>query len=234
MRRPEVVVLALLVALARGRLFACRLHQDRAGAQGITNRTNEPVVVRESARGPQAFDRAQLRSPCREERLRTGDYAAAEKYARQALKQRSEFRRRLHAARGDRRFAGPARAGGRALQARAELAPADGRVLNNYGTWLCGNGQAQADRSTGSTARCRRRATQRPRPRWPMPGSCALDVGDNRPRRSRPAPGARDRPGKSGRPGCARAPAIPRRATTSKHARSPSAAWRLPRRTPKR
>lgn len=176
MRRPEVVVLALLVALLGAGCSRVAFMKTEPGRKGFES-TNEPVVVHESA---QARDRSNARNSLAlsEERLRTGDYAAAEKYARQALKSdpNSVGAYTLLAVIADSQGQ-PAQAGQHYKHA-SELAPTDGRMLNNYGTWLCTNGQAQASLDWFD------RALQAPGYATPAAalansGSCALDVGDN-------------------------------------------------------
>ena len=74
-------------------------------------------------------------------RLMGGDYETAEREAQKALKldPKSADAHSVLAATADRRGAS-AEAGTHYLRA-AELAPANGAVLNNYGVWLCGQGR---------------------------------------------------------------------------------------------
>ena len=65
-------------------------------------------------------------------------------------------------------------------------------------------------------------------------GRCALDVGGNDRAAATCAQALEKDPRKAGRPRRTRAPAVPFRPLPRKHARSPNADWRLPRRTPKR
>ncbi len=75
--------------------------------------------------------------------LEAGDLAAAERAARQALRNAraasdaNTVLALVHERRGQREQAGAF------FRAAAELAPERGAALNNYGAWLCGNGRAQ-------------------------------------------------------------------------------------------
>lgn len=111
-----------------------------------------------------------------EQRLRSGQYAEAEADAKAALKldPKSADANTLLAVVAEQRGQ-RAQAGGYYARA-AELAPARGSVLNNYGAWLCSNGrateslawfdQALADPNYATPASARANA-----------GSCALDAG---------------------------------------------------------
>lgn len=74
--------------------------------------------------------------------LRDGELAQAEKHARAALKTnpRSDVAHTMLAVIAQRR--GNSEAAGQHYARAAELAPGRGANLNNYGTWLCGNGRA--------------------------------------------------------------------------------------------
>ena len=175
MRRPEAVVLAVLVALAGAgcsRVAFIKTDPSRKDFESIA----EPVVVRETSEG-------QRRSSARnglvlsEQRLREGDLVAAEQYARSALKAdpQSAGAYTMLAVISDAKGR-PDDAGGFYLRA-TELTPTDGRVLNNYGTWLCANGRA------GESLGWFDRALQDPSYATPSAaignaGRCALDAGD--------------------------------------------------------
>ena len=111
-----------------------------------------------------------------EQRLRSGQFAEAETQARAALKQdpRSADAYTVLALSSEAQGRS-AEAGGHYAKA-AELAPARGAPLNNYGAWLCANGRAAeslawfdralADPGYGSADGARANA-----------GACALDAG---------------------------------------------------------
>ena len=105
MRRRNAVVLALSGGPCRGRLFACRLHQDRAARRGFIRRPNRSSSTTR-AEPPASFDArnslAHVRSSACQRRPRRRREVRA-----QGPEARSEFRRRLHAARRDRRSEGP-------------------------------------------------------------------------------------------------------------------------------
>ncbi|MBB3845668.1 type IV pilus assembly protein PilF [Xanthomonas arboricola] len=73
-------------------------------------------------------------------RLQSGDYAAAEQLVREVLKKTPDsvdalmFLGVIQQGQGD-------AAAGETYRRTAELAPQRGDVLNNYGAWLCANGQ---------------------------------------------------------------------------------------------
>ncbi|WP_240127047.1 type IV pilus biogenesis/stability protein PilW [Thermomonas alba] len=76
------------------------------------------------------------------DQLQRGQYAEAERLARQALKLRPDsgdaqtLLGAIASARGD------AAAAGKAYRAAVQIAPGNGVYANNYGNWLCANGQA--------------------------------------------------------------------------------------------
>jgi type IV pilus assembly protein PilF len=175
MRRRDAVALALCVALAGAgcsRVAFVKTDPSRKGYDRIA----EPVAVHETAAGRQ---RASARNSMAlaEQRLQDGDLVAAEKYARTALTAEPQLAGAntmlaivLEAQ--DR----SAEAGGY-YQRAAELAPTDGGALNNYGTWLCMNGQAKESLGWFD------RALQDPNYATPAAatanaGRCALDAGD--------------------------------------------------------
>jgi type IV pilus assembly protein PilF len=175
MRRPEVVVVALLVALAgAGCSRVAFMKTDTS--RGKFEETNAPVVVHDT---PEARNRTQSRNALgmSEDGLRRGDLVAAEKYARQALSidPNSVGAYTLLAVIAEQQ--GQSAQAGQHYQRASQLAPNDGRTLNNYGTWLCKNGQAHASLDWFD------RALQAPGYATPEAalansGSCALDAGD--------------------------------------------------------
>ncbi|KGQ19013.1 Type IV pilus biogenesis protein PilF [Lysobacter dokdonensis DS-58] len=138
--------------------------------------TTEPVVVHETAASRNRLT-ARNSLTLSEERLRSGDFAAAEKYAKQALKAdpNSPDAYTMLGAIAD--VQGQSAQAGQQYQRAADMAPTDGRTLNNYGAWLCKNGQARASLDWFD------RALQAPGYGSPAAalanaGSCALDAGD--------------------------------------------------------
>ena len=136
---PFVVAALVGAALASAgcsRVAFVKTDPSRKGFERVT----EPVEVRDTdasrrrEAGLNALDRSQ-------QRLGEGDLDAAEQYARTALKQdpQSADAYTLLAVIADPR-GHSADAGAHYLRA-AQLAPGAGGELNNYGTWLCGNGQ---------------------------------------------------------------------------------------------
>ena len=78
-----------------------------------------------------------------ERHLRAGEYDAAEADAKAGAEGRPQIAGCLYLAGRDRGSTRPQRRRPAAYYAKAaELAPAKGNVLNNYGAWLCGNGRA--------------------------------------------------------------------------------------------
>ncbi|GAB2507950.1 type IV pilus biogenesis/stability protein PilW [Pseudoxanthomonas sangjuensis] len=83
-----------------------------------------------------AQERLQLAS----QRLQAGDIATAERQARLALKRNPDSAGAHTLLAIIEQSRGQQEAAGAHYRQAAELAPADGGVLNNYGAWLCGNG----------------------------------------------------------------------------------------------
>ena len=140
MRHERAIVLAVLVVVAASgcsRLTFVKVDPDRRDYE----HTGRDVDVRES---PQAKQRtaARNRVAMAQSLLQRGDLDAAEAEVRLALKQQpdSADAYTLLAVITERR--GRATEAGAHYQRAAELAPANGSVLNNYGAWLCGNGRA--------------------------------------------------------------------------------------------
>ncbi len=107
-------------------------------------------------------------------RMQSGDYAAAEQLVRDVLKKTPNSIDALM-------FLGVIQQGqgnlaaGDTYRRTAELAPQRGDVLNNYGAWLCGNGKAAEslawfDRALGDQ-------TYAPAPALANAGGCALQAG---------------------------------------------------------
>ncbi|MBW3551272.1 MAG: type IV pilus biogenesis/stability protein PilW [Proteobacteria bacterium] len=153
-----IVVMALLVlAVGCSRVTFVRPDVDRKGFE----RTAPEVDVRTDDRrsGANAARRLVARGG---QLMAAGDLAAAEDAAKQAVKLAPDSAQAhtLLALLTDRR--GDAASAGKHYLRAAELAPTQGGMLNNYGTWLCGQGrhmesldwfgQALADRSYATPA----------------------------------------------------------------------------------
>jgi len=132
-----LLLIPLLLATACSRLTFVRPKMDRKDgeqiAQDYSVKDSPEVKRRQSARTLLA------RSV---QHLHAGDLAAAEKEARAALKLAPDSADALTmlAVIADRR--GQSELAGQHYRRAAELAPGQGSVQNNYGTWLCGNGFA--------------------------------------------------------------------------------------------
>jgi len=176
MRRRDAVALVVLVALVgAGCSRVAFIKTDPS--RGDFEQTSEPVVVHETTEG-KARQTARNSLTLSEERLRTGDFAAAEKYARSALAADP------NSAAANTMVAVAVNAQGRTQEAggyylrATEIAPNDGRALNNYGTWLCANGRAKE--SLGRFDRALQDPTYTtPAAAMANSGRCALDAGDS-------------------------------------------------------
>lgn len=140
MRHKRVIVLSVLLAVAASgcsRLTFVKANPDR----GDYERTAQDVEVHETREAKQRTA-ARNRVAMAQSRLARGDLDAAEAEVRLALKQQpdSADAYTLLAVITERR--GRSVEAGAHYQRAAELAPANGGVLNNYGAWLCGNGRA--------------------------------------------------------------------------------------------
>lgn len=140
MRAPEAALLLGMAALGVAgcsRLTFVKPDGKRKGFEQVT----PDYEVRESA---EAKRREQARAQLARagEHLRRGEDAQAEQAARALLRLEpdSADAHTLMAVVEDRR--GDAEAAGRHYRRATELAPGAGTALNNYGAWLCANGQA--------------------------------------------------------------------------------------------
>ena len=175
MRRRDAVAIALLVALAGAgcsRVAFVKTDPSRKNFEV----ENAPVEVHETAEGL-ARTNARNALILSQERLRAGDLVNAAKYANQALKAdpKSPDPHTLLAIIADAQGQS-AQAGASYLQA-TKLAPNDGRTLNNYGAWLCKNGQNREslewfDRALAAPG------YSTPAAALANAGRCALDAGD--------------------------------------------------------
>ena len=140
MRLEGAIVLCMLLAVGAGgcsRLTFVKANPER----GDYERTSQEVDVRETREAKQRTA-ARNRVAMAQSHLSRGDLDAAESELRLALKQQPDSANAytLMAIVSERR--GRSAEAGAHYQRAAELAPADGGALNNYGAWLCGNGRA--------------------------------------------------------------------------------------------
>lgn len=138
--------------------------------------TREPVVARDNAQVKQrtaSYERLSLAS----HRLQNGDLESAEREARAALKQdpKSAEAHTILAVVENKRGNG-AQAGAYYKRA-AELAPGRGAELNNYGAWLCSNGQVAESLAWFDRALAVRNYNQ-PGSALANAGACALKAGE--------------------------------------------------------
>lgn len=168
--RLAAALLLVLVAAGCSRLGFIRPDTSRRGYEN----TAHDVVITNNGRGGarQALARVQLA----QQRLRNGDFVDAERKAKQALKldPGSAAAYTVLALVEDGKGDGPA--AGRHYQRAAELAPAQGGMLNNYGTWLCSQGRAAEsldwfDRALAAPG------YQTPNVALANGGACALQAG---------------------------------------------------------
>lgn len=174
MRLRDAIAVAVIAAVGLGACSRLTFIKPSTKRKGFTQ-TGPDYTIRSDGRGNArmaALDRVALA----EQRLRAGQVDQAEVEARAALKVDPKLpdAYTVLAMVADRRGQGP-QAGGYYAKA-AQLAPARGTVLNNYGVWLCGNGRAAEslgwfDRALADPAyptRARALANA---------GACALDAG---------------------------------------------------------
>lgn len=175
MRPRKAVAIVLLLVLAGAGCSRVAFVKTDPSRKNFES-TVEPVVVRDTAQSKQ---RSTTRNALAlsEERLRTGDYAQAERYARAALSAdpNSVAANTMVAVSVDAQGRSQ-EAGGYYLRA-TQIDPNDGRSSNNYGTWLCANGRASESLAWFD------RALQAPNYATPAAatanaGRCALDAGD--------------------------------------------------------
>ncbi|HEY0503505.1 MAG TPA: type IV pilus biogenesis/stability protein PilW [Lysobacter sp.] len=176
-RRPlsfAATTLLLVATLAAGACSKMTFVRQDFGRKEFERTTPEVEVGGKAAnRGAiearKHLERAQVR-------MMGGDYAAAEREARQALKldPRSADAYTVLAAGAARRGARD-EAGQHYLRA-AELAPENGAILNNYAVWLCSQGRAEESLGWFEKALVDRRYTT-PSMALANAGSCAIRAG---------------------------------------------------------
>lgn len=132
-----VLALAAVSACGCSRLTFVKANPDRDDYK----RTAQDVDVHETREAKQRTT-ARNHAVLSQRELARGDLDAAEAEARKALKMQSDSAdaHTLLAVITERR--GRSAEAGAHYRRAAELAPANGGVLNNYGAWLCSNGRA--------------------------------------------------------------------------------------------
>lgn len=169
-----VFLVAVLGVTGCSRLSFVRPSMER----GDYERVAPDVHVSES-RGAKQSASARVRARMAQQHLAQGDLVAAEKLARQALDldSASESAHTLLAVIHDRQD-NREKAGDHYRRA-AELAPGSGGTLNNYGTWLCGNGDPEGSLAWFDRALADR-AYQTPAVALANAGACAqrAQLGD--------------------------------------------------------
>ena len=174
MRLLEVVVLASILAGTASGCSRLTFVKPSSKMVRVAEQKSE-YSVSDSAATKQRL-RVQDRLALASQRLRSGDLVTAEREARAVLKAQpgSADAYSLLAVIMD--YQGKAPEAGTYYRRAAELAPADGSALNNYGAWLCTNG------SPAEALVWFDRALKDPRYATPASalanaGGCALKVG---------------------------------------------------------
>lgn len=136
-RRERLALAVLLVVIVSGCSRLTFMRQDTS--RGDFESTAHEVVITNNGKGA---SNAVARVQVAQHALAKGDLAAAERESKQALKidPRSAGAYTVLAMVQDR--GGNAALAGQHYRRAAELAPTQGGMLNNYGTWLCSNGRA--------------------------------------------------------------------------------------------
>ncbi len=163
-------LLLVLVLTGCNRVTLLRPNTSRKGFES----TGHEVVITNNGRSnaSSALARVQIA----QQSLAKGDYAQAEREAKQALKTdpKSAGAYTVLAIAQDR--TGRAAVAGQHYRKAAELAPTQGGMLNNYGTWLCSNGRAAESLAWFDEALAAP-GYQTPAVAWGNAGSCALEAG---------------------------------------------------------
>ncbi|UNK49749.1 type IV pilus biogenesis/stability protein PilW [Lysobacter sp. S4-A87] len=165
-------VTVLVASSACSRLTFVRQDFSRGDTEQVARTVEVSDDKRDKASNARVFlQRAQGK-------LIAGDYPGTERDARQALKidPRSVDAYTLMGAAAER--SGATAQAGEHYRRAAELAPTSGGALNNYGVWLCGQGQAAEslswfDRALADTS------YQTPAMALANAGSCALRAGQD-------------------------------------------------------
>lgn len=170
-----LIAVSMVLASACSRLTFIKPDLSRKGSE---NEVAPPVDLRPDRTDRRSSQAASARSHLNasQKYLQAGDDANAEQEARKALKadpKSSDAHTLLAVIEGRR---GKAAKAGDHYHRAAELAPANGLALNNYGAWLCGSGR------TAESLAWFDRALQDPGYTTPASalangGSCALKAG---------------------------------------------------------
>lgn len=136
------LALVLILALVAGAGCSRLTFVKPSAARGESTQVARTYDFSDDSRQGRSARSLRLHLLQGEQALHEGRFADAEKEARAGLKldRDSELAHTLLALALDRQ--GEAAAAGRHYARAAELAPASGAALNNYGSWLCLNGRA--------------------------------------------------------------------------------------------
>jgi type IV pilus assembly protein PilF len=174
MRRRELLALAVVVALVASGCSRLSFVKPDAQRRGMERVAPEYTF----SETPQARQRSEARRlvASAEQKLRADDVRGATADARAALRadgRSAEAHTVLGLIAGRQ---GQADVAGRHYATAAELAPANGGMLGNYGAWLCANGRAEE--SLGWFERALQAPAQRDRAAsLANYGACALTAG---------------------------------------------------------
>lgn len=130
-----LALLAVLLAAGCSRLTFMRQDTSR---RGFESTAHEAAITNNGRRGGDALARVQLA----QQRLGEGDLVGAEREAKRALKLDPRFAPAYTVLAIAQDRAGNAVVAGQHYRRATELAPTDGGMHNNYGTWLCSQGRA--------------------------------------------------------------------------------------------
>lgn len=136
LRRRTVIALvatSLMFAAGCNRLTLMRPDTSR----GDFESTAHEVIITNKGKSSAGLARVQMA----QQSLAKGDFVAAEREAKQALKVDSKSAGAYTVLAIVQDHSGNAAAAGQHYRRAADLAPTDGGMLNNYGTWLCRHGR---------------------------------------------------------------------------------------------
>ena len=136
-RRAAIALVVLFLMFAAGCSRVTLLRPDTSRGD-FESTAHEVIITNNGKRGASG---GVARVQMAQQNLAKGDFAAAEREAKLALKvdPRSAGAYTVLAIVQDR--SGNAAVAGQHYRRAAELAPTDGGMLNNYGTWLCRHGR---------------------------------------------------------------------------------------------
>lgn len=170
---PMLMAWALLLVLVLTGCNRVTFLRQNTSRKGFESTAHEVIITNNGRSGASgALARVQIAQAS----LAKGDYAQAEREAKQALKTdpRSAAAYTVLAIAQDR--TGHAKLAGEHYRKAAELAPTQGGMLNNYGTWLCSNGRAAESLAWFDQALAAP-GYQTPAVASGNAGSCALEAG---------------------------------------------------------